>query len=497
MLWLCRSLQNTADFRLKLCYGLECRRQLVGLDLSLGKTMNVAKKYNRFSLVKIIGVPALCLLTATASNSASAQSGFVPIGKPQAPIIGGTPQSSGSTRSIAPSGSGSAFSPSARSKPSTRSKPSASSQNFGGINSATINGRPSFGGLNYAAPQNYVAGQKTAPASGSGAKTMMPESPASSPSSMSSPRSLQNASSGQSFGSSRDDSSSSSTSSKAQINVDTCSVHLMDEIMIPAKESGVLAELNVKEGDAVPARKIIGTIDATLLEIELERARRRLENAQELASDTSTIEVAKKKYALAKHEYEVAARLASKGSRSNQERMRAKYSKDTSAAEIVQAKMEQRGAMGQARVEEVGVNQIRQMIKNLRIESEFDGHVLELYKHRGEWVNKGDEIAHFARIDRVWVEGTVSSNECNVQDVMGQKTIITLRQAGGDTVKFNGTIVSIPLVMEGGGNRFRVKADVQNRFENGVWLLRPGAQLSMKIDLSPSTAKRSASSMNR
>lgn len=459
---------------------------MVGLDLSLGKTMNVAKKYNRLSLVKLIGVPTICLLTATVSDSASAQSGFVPIGKPKSPIIGGTTQDSFSPRSGSASESGSPFSPA---RPST----------FGGVNSAAGSDRPGFGGLNYGAPQSEGSGQKKMAASspeGSG-KKMMPQSNAPATSSMSSPRSLQNASSGQLFGSSRDDSSSSSTSSQAQINVDTCSVHLMDEIMIPAKESGVLAELNVKEGDAVPARKIIGTIDATLLEIELERARKRLENAQELASDTSSIEVAKKKYALAKHEYEVAARLASKGSRSNQERMRAKYSKDTSAAEVVAAEMEQRGAMGQARVEEVGVKQIRQMINDLRIESEFDGHVLELYKHRGEWVNKGDEIAHFARIDRVWVEGTVSSNECNVQDVMGQKTIITLKQAGGDTVTFNGTIVSIPLVMEGGGNRFRVKADVQNRFENGVWLLRPGAQLSMKIDLSPSTAKRNASRMSR
>jgi len=80
---------------------------------------------------------------------------------------------------------------------------------------------------------------------------------------------------------------------------------------------------------------------------------------------------------------------------------------------------------------------------------------------------------------------------------MGQSTIVTLTQAGGDPVTFNGNIVSIPLKMEAAGRRFRVKAEVQNRFENGAWLLRPGAQLSMKIDLSPNTAKRNASRLNR
>ena len=259
----------------------------------------------------------------------------------------------------------------------------------------------------------------------------------------------------------------------------------------------MLSELNVKEGDAVPRNKIIGSIDATLLQIELEKAEAKLDIAREMAGDTSKIAVAMKKYTLAKHEYQVASRLASKGSKSNQEKMRAQYSKDTSAAEITAAKMQQREAMGQARVEEVNVKQIRQLINNLRVETGFDGQVLELLKQEGEWVNKGEPIAHFARIDKVWVEGTVEASEVNIQDVMGQNTIITLKQAGGDSVTFNGRIVSIPLTMEAAGGRFRVKAEVQNRFENGSWLLRPAAQLSMKIDLSPNTARRNASSTNR
>jgi multidrug efflux pump subunit AcrA (membrane-fusion protein) len=452
--------------------------------------MNVAKNYNCLSLVKLIGVPALCLLMSPVSAQ-SGQSGFVPIGKPKPPIVGGTNQGFVSPKLATPTTGNSPFLDSNVMRNSGRQSP------------VVEGSRSRFGGLNYASPRETQAGkirpQKMVNPFGTTPETesvqpVVAPIPSNRKPSTQSRSSFGNISTGQSYGNSG---SSDSTTGKARINVDTCSVHLMDEIMIPAKESGVLAELNVREGDAVPARKVIGTIDATLLQIELERAEVQLEVAREMASDNSSIEVAKKKYALAKHEYEVASRLASKGSRSNQERMRAKFSKDTSAAEVIVAKMQLREAMGQARVEEVSVKQIRQMINNLRVESAFDGHVLELFKHPGEWVNKGEEIAHFARIDRVWVEGTVSSDQCNVQDVMGQKTIISLKQAGGDVVTFDGTIVSIPLVMEGGGNRFRVKADVQNRFENGVWLLRPGAQLSMKIDLSPSTAKRNASRTQR
>ena len=447
--------------------------------------MNKSKHYSQHSLISLkslIGVPALCLL----ASPALAQSGFVPIGKPQPPI------SSGSNTISAPLAA-----PSSSNQAQFGS--SESLRPIGSSNPAAPTGRPSFGGLNYGAPQNVGTSSSSAASGSQAPSTPTPFKTSAAPQSFgappsNSPRSF-SAPPSSSFGQSM--STDSSSSAQARIDVDACSVHLIDEIEIPAKESGVLSELNVKEGDAVPGNKIIGSIDATLLQIELEKAEAKLDIAREMASDSSAIAVAMKKYALAKHEYEVASRLASKGSKSNQERMRAKYSKDASMAEITVAKMQQREALGQAVVEEVNVKQIRQLISNLRVETGFDGQVLELLKEKGEWVNKGDSIAHFARIDKVWVEGTVSADKVNIQDVMGQNTIITLKQAGGDSVTFNGRIVSIPLKMEAAGGRFRVKAEVQNRFENGSWLLRPAAQLSMKIDLSPNTARRNGSSTSR
>lgn len=449
--------------------------------------MNVSKQYSKFALVNLLGIPAMCLLV----GPAMAQSGFVPMGKPQPQTNSGAIQKSFSSTNTQPSipsgvkvefGSSDSLKPlgASTTTPSTNNRPLPSS-------------RPSFGGLNYGAPQD--GGSSAGRAEGVLPAPML--SKPSKPKSLGNqtkPRSIDNVSTGQSF---EKPSSNGSSSSQARIDVDTCSVHLIDDIEIPARESGVLTELKVKEGDAVPSNKVIGTIDQTLLQIERERAEAKLDIAREMASDTSAIDVARKKYALAKHEYEVASRLASKGSKSNQERMRARYSKDASAAEVTVAKMKQREALGQARVEEVNLKQISQMISNSQVATEFDGQVLEIFKHPGEWVNKGEPIVHFARIERVWVEGTVSADECNIQDVMGQKTIITLKQAGGEAVTFNGTIVSIPLKMEAAGSRFRVKAEVQNRFENGAWLLRPEAQLSMKIDLSPNTAKRNASRFNR
>ena len=450
--------------------------------------MNVSKQCSKFALVNVLGISAMCCLT----GPALAQSGFVPIGKPQPPVSGGSLGKAFSppvNQPAAPIGGKVEFGTVPSLKPLRASTATPSS-----AGKTTPSNRSSFGGLNYGVPQNgenSASGTRGNFASPLSSKSSKPQSLGTQTKKT---RLIENVSTGQSFGGA---SQNGSSSAQARIDVDTCSVHLIDDIEIPAKESGVLTELNVKEGDAVPSNKIIGTIDQTLLQIERERVETKLDIAREMASDTSSIDVAKKKYSLAKHEYEVAARLARKGSKSNQELMRAKYSKDASYAEVKVAEMQQREAQGQARIEEVNLRQIRQMISNSQVESEFNGQVLKIFKHPGEWVNKGEPIVHFARIERVWVEGTVSAEECNIQDVMGQKTIITLKQAGGEPVTFNGTIVSIPLTMEAAGSRFRVKAEVQNRFENGAWLLRPEAQLSMKIDLSPNTAKRNANRFSR
>lgn len=259
----------------------------------------------------------------------------------------------------------------------------------------------------------------------------------------------------------------------------------------------MLSELNVREGEAVPSGKIIGTIDSSLMEIESDRARTKLDIAREKAMDKSAIDVAIKKYKLAKHEYEVADRLASKGSKSNQERMRAKYSMDAAFAEVTVAKMQQREALGITRVEEINLKEITQIIRKLKIDTQFDGHVLEIYKHAGEWANKGDKIVRFARMDKLWIEGTVPADECNPADVLGQPVTVRLNQAGDQKVQFEGKVVSVPLRMEGIGNRFRVRGEVKNRFENGVWLLRPGASLSMQVQLNANTANRETTNVQR
>ena len=280
----------------------------------------------------------------------------------------------------------------------------------------------------------------------------------------------------------------STSNSGRQMFIGSCNVKLMQDIMIPAEEEGLLSELDIKEGDAAEANKVIGTIDTERLEIEADRAALKLDIQREKAADTSAISVALKKYKLAKSEYETAVRLGRKGSRSNSEVKRAKYSMEASYAEIKVAQNQRREAIGLARLEEINLKQIKFVIGKMQIATPFDGHVLEILKHPQEYVQKGENIIRFARLDKLWVEATVSSESVNPTDIIGQPVTVLLNQAGNE-LEFKGRVVSVPLKMEGIGKRFRVRAEVDNRFESGIWLLRPGASLSMTVDLNANTAQ--------
>jgi len=287
--------------------------------------------------------------------------------------------------------------------------------------------------------------------------------------------------------------SKSSSESGRQLFIDICNVKLMQDIMIPAEEEGLLSELDIKEGDAVPAGKIIGKIDAERMELALEEARKKLEIQQMKASSKSAYNVAVKKYKLAEEEYKSSARLGRKGSTSAHEVRRAKYSMDASYAEAQDANDQRKEAAGLAALEEIKVRQIEMILGKMRISTPFDGNVLEILKHPMEYVQKGENVVRFVRMDKLWVEGTVSSDTCRPTDVKGKRVTVTLKQAGGEELEFLGQVVTGPLEVEGVGKRFRVRAEVDNRYENGQWVLLPGASLSMSVDLGPNTTQRAAS----
>jgi multidrug resistance efflux pump len=136
----------------------------------------------------------------------------------------------------------------------------------------------------------------------------------------------------------------------------------------------------------------------------------------------------------------------------------------------------------EARLEEARVEEARARIRRHSIRTDFDGYVIKKFRDAGEWVQAGEKVLRVARMDRLYVQGNISSKKFNPFEVADKPVTVTLQLARGKEATFQGKIASIGLEKQG-SDLFMVKAEVENRPQEGFWTLLPGSQVKMKIHL--------------
>jgi multidrug efflux pump subunit AcrA (membrane-fusion protein) len=97
-------------------------------------------------------------------------------------------------------------------------------------------------------------------------------------------------------------------------------------------------------------------------------------------------------------------------------------------------------------------------------------------------VAAGEPVLQVIRVDRLRVEGFLNATEVGPEEVAGRPVTVEVQIAGGRTARFSGKVVFIsPLVQA--GDKYRVRAEVENRTENNTPVLRPGMTATMTIAL--------------
>ncbi|HEX5105349.1 MAG TPA: HlyD family efflux transporter periplasmic adaptor subunit, partial [Pirellulaceae bacterium] len=85
-------------------------------------------------------------------------------------------------------------------------------------------------------------------------------------------------------------------------------------------------------------------------------------------------------------------------------------------------------------------------------------------------------------IDRLRVEGFVSATDVAPGELAGRPVTVEVQLSRERSDRFRGQVVFIsPLVQA--GNKYRVRAEVANRTENGQPVLRPGMSATLTIEL--------------
>ena len=268
--------------------------------------------------------------------------------------------------------------------------------------------------------------------------------------------------------------------SAATYCVAPCLVLLVEEAHVPARQSGMLVELTVSEGDEVREGDPLAHIDDTEAQMQFHLAQIEEKDALKRSESEIQEEYARAASAVADQEYARHQGLEDLVSVQELERYRLKAVEAHLNIEVVGMERELAGYQLEAKKAAVEAAQI--LIDRCIVESPFDGVVVQVMRHRGEWVQPGEPVLRVVNMQRLKVEGFVESEDLLPQDVLGKSADIVVRLGHGQVEELQGTITFVsPLVQAGG--IYRISVEVENRRQDGFWILRPGLTAAMTIQL--------------
>jgi multidrug efflux pump subunit AcrA (membrane-fusion protein) len=266
--------------------------------------------------------------------------------------------------------------------------------------------------------------------------------------------------------------------------LERCLVSLIEEAKIPARESGVLVELPLREGDTLAKGDEIARIDDD--QPRMEKRRAQAEHDQAVAKSESDVDVrfsvASLKVAQAELDKALEASRRVPGSVTEVEINRLRLNVEKSDLQIEQANLEQRVSKLAAVSKGVEVEAADHSIQRRLITSPIDGVVVQVFPHLGEWMQPGDPLARVVRTDRLRVEGYVDSAKWDPEQVRDRPVTVEVPLADDRRETFTGRIVFVSPLVESGGD-YRVFAEIDNRKvpSSQQWILRAGQTATMTV----------------
>src|SRR3954468_19501269 len=237
-----------------------------------------------------------------------------------------------------------------------------------------------------------------------------------------------------------------------EVQLTHCLVSLIEDVQVPAREAGALMNVNVVEGQHVTQGQLLAQIDDQ--QPKLDKLAAELERDAALAKAQDDIEVryAEAAYAVAGAELERALAIERKspGGVTQQEIQKLQLAKQRDQLQIERSKLEMRVAKMNADVHQAAVKSADNAVGRRQIVSPLAGVVVTLFHEQGEWVAAGEPVLQVIRIDRLRVEGFVSSAEIGPEEVASRPVNVEVQLSGGRTARFSGKVVFVsPLVQAG------------------------------------------------
>ncbi len=261
-----------------------------------------------------------------------------------------------------------------------------------------------------------------------------------------------------------------------------CQVFLIQDVLVPAEQSGRLVRVDVRENDIVEPGDLLAQIDDRQAQLQKTAAELERNAAQTRADDDIEVRYSIKSLELADAELnqDLAINRTSPGVIPMAEIRRKQLARHRAELQIDRSKLDLRVAQMTADVQQAAVLAAEDNILRLQINAPFKGVVIDVRKQEGEWVDIGEPVIRVVRMDRLRVDGFLDGKKFNPSDLSDRQVVVTVQLAHGQVEQFTGRVTFIsPLVQA--GNHYRIRAEVDNRQHNGHWMLNPGMNATMTV----------------
>jgi macrolide-specific efflux system membrane fusion protein len=264
----------------------------------------------------------------------------------------------------------------------------------------------------------------------------------------------------------------------SSIMIDSVLLTLVEQVEIPAREAGVLAEIQVREGQIVEQGDHLAQIDDTEARIELERAKLEAAEAKRLATNDVLVRVAQKTYEVAQVELkradETRDRFSKTISQSELDERRLKTEKSKLEVEEAEHRFKTAGHLASVAANDQELAERK--VERRRILSPLDGVLVKVYRRPGEWVEPGEAVLRVVRINPLRAEAFVDAKLLG-GDLTNRPVRLSVDLPGRGKTTFPGRLVFVSPEIDPYNGQVRVWAEIENRDH----LLSPGLRANMLV----------------
>lgn len=237
-------------------------------------------------------------------------------------------------------------------------------------------------------------------------------------------------------------------------------LRLVDEAEVPAAQSGILMEVNVREGTVLKQGELVAVIQDKEAQLQAEKAMEEWKISKNEKRNKAPVEAAKKAEQLAKSHYDRIrnGRLKNKNAYSLSEEEDAELKWSEAVQKHKQAVHELEAARLQERVKKREHLLAQHILKTHRIFAPWDGEVAEVFCSDGEWVEKSEKVIRIIYLKKLRAEGYIQANEAAALEMGDQVTF----RPEGSTMEFPGNITFIGKEIDPVDRKVRIWAEIEN-----------------------------------